>query len=87
MPRKRKAIAQREAKPGRTGAEGKEELVDLWGSEPASLEHEDFEDEARAIAAKQRTAFGYVRPGKRRYLHPCQILAVHFADQLASPGC
>ena len=30
------------------------------------MKPENFEDEAQAIAAKLRTAFGYVRPAKRR---------------------
>ena len=30
------------------------------------MKPENFEDEAQAIAAKLRTAYGYVRPAKRR---------------------
>ena len=36
------------------------------GSEPAPTKDEDFEDEARAIAAGKRTPYGYVRPAKCR---------------------
>ena len=66
VPRKRKATAQKEAKPARAVADETEELIDPWEIEDGSLKPEDFEDEAQAIAAKQRTAFGYVRPAKRR---------------------
>ena len=66
VPRKRKAIVQKEAKPARAVADGSEVLIDPWGSEAGSLKPENFEDEAQAIAAKLRTAFGYVRPAKRR---------------------
>jgi hypothetical protein len=70
VPRKRKGISSGQvAKPLKATAEGAEQLVDLWDTEPtrASAEGaEDFEDEAQAIAARKRTAHGYVRPQKRR---------------------
>jgi hypothetical protein len=43
-------------------------VYDVWstvGEQPR--EEEDFEAVAKAVAAKQRTPFGIVRPAKRRY--------------------
>ncbi len=58
------------AKSRTAGAEGTEHLTDLWETRSARAGNEgaeDFEDEAQAIAARKRTAFGYVRPEKRRW--------------------
>lgn len=81
VPRKRKGISSAQlAKSLKAAAEGAEQLVDLWETEPARASAEgaeDFEDEAQAIAARKRTAFGYVRPQKRRY-HAVVLLCVHF---------
>ena len=67
MPKKRKSFGcDKAGRPVKSAAQATDGLVDLWGSEPAPTKDEDFEDEALAIAAGKRTAYGYMRPAKRR---------------------
>lgn len=67
VPKKRKSFGSDKAgKPVKAAAQGADSLVDLWGSEPVPTKDVDFEDEAQAIAAGKRTAYGYIRPAKRR---------------------
>ncbi len=47
------------------------------------MKPENFQDEAQAIAAKLRTAYGYVRPAKRR----CSTLGYLTFDLLLGPRC
>ena len=67
MPKKRKSLGNdRPGKRVRAAAQGADSLSDLWDSEPALTRTDDFDDEARAIAAGKRTPYGYMRPAKRR---------------------
>ncbi|CAL5221260.1 g3419 [Coccomyxa viridis] len=84
VPRKRKAIAQKEARLAKAAANGNDGLVDPWGTEGDSVKPENFEDEAQAIAAKLRTAFGYVRPAKRRKADAPKHIPIVEVD---APGC
>lgn len=55
------AVAERTEQPKRV------DVYDVWDSDVGQKEkEEDFDDIARAVAAKERTPFGIVRPAKRR---------------------